>query len=342
MRLSRDERVAFCDHVDPDIAAFLTAVETGRIGGIATAGGRGAGRQPRTDATLVSYAGTLGHLYDHLDAPMWDDVTEADIEGFLHRPLDTGRPRSVSSAQQNLSVIRNFYRWLDAYRRVDFDTPDDNPAAFVRLDAGRLRRATERMPVTDAQWNAVMRSDLAVDDRVALGLGYYIGLRREEIVTLAPHAIDPLHQRILFVDRKGGKTKMGLEYGELVGVLQDHRPEVAAWTDEWIELVESYARSRHDEATLIPDYDVKHPGQHLADRLEDHVLPGAGLAPNAFTIHGLRHSFGTNMALAGMDIERIADQMSHSTIETTLRYVNAAGQIAAWRKRVATPMRAVS
>ena len=342
MSLTRDERAALCEHADADIAAFLTSVETGRVGVVHASGGRGESRRPRADNTVVSYAGTLARLHDHLDGPDWQDVTERELEDFLHRPLDDGRARSISSAQQNLSAIRNFYRWLAAYKRVDFATPDDNPAAFVRLESDRLARAAERLPVTDAQWLAVVHSPLALDDRVALGLGYYVGLRRSEIVTVAPHAIDPLHRRILFVDRKGGKTKMGLEYGELVGVLQDHRPEVADGADEWIELVESYARSRRGEATLVPDQGVKDPGQRLRDALEGTILPNAGLARDAFTPHSLRHSFGTNMALAGMDIERIADQMSHSTTETTLRYVNAAGQIAAWRRRVATPMRAVS
>jgi integrase len=55
-----------------------------------------------------------------------------------------------------------------------------------------------------------------------------------------------------------------------------------------------------------------------------------------FTPHSLRHSFGTNMALSGMELDHIADQMSHSSIETTMRYRNMAGQIKAWRRRQGT------
>ena len=331
-KLTRDEREALTKHTDPDIQAFLMAVENGRIG-VIYKGGRGNSRKPRQDGTLVSYAGTLKRLHEYLDGPSWQDVTERDLEDFLHRPLPDDGPRSMTTAVQYLSVLRNFYAYLMAYRRVEFATPDDNPSAFVRLDEERLKRAEDRLPVSDDQWMAVVGSPLAVDDRLALGLGYYVGLRREEIVTVAPHAIDPLRKRILFVDRKGGKTKTGLEYGELVGVLQDHRPEVADGAEDWIDLVEFYARSRHGEDTLVPGYGVKHAGQRLRDRLQHTILPGAGLHPGAFTPHALRHSFGTNLALAGVPLERIADQMSHSSTETTMRYINAAGQIAAWRKR---------
>ena len=217
---------------------------------------------------------------------------------------------------------------------MTYDTFDADPSRFVRIDPDRLRRADERQPVSDRDWLAVVRSPLlAMDDRLALGLGYYCGLRREEIVSVAPHAIDPLHQRILFVDRKGGKTKMGLEYGQLVHLLQDRRPEVAEGTSDWLTLVEMYAKQRHGEETLVPDYGVKLRGQRLIDQLEHHILPAAGLDRKAFTPHSLRHSFGTNMKLCGLDTDILADQMSHSSTETTARYVNMAGQIEAFRKR---------
>jgi site-specific recombinase XerD len=335
MKLTRAERDALCQHEDSDIRDFLMAVETGRIGVIHD-GGRGSSRKPRKDGTLRSYAGTLNSVWKHLDHTPWGEVTERQLEDFLHRPLDDedADERSVSTATQNLSTIRGFYKWLMAYKRVAFELPDDNPSAFVRLDEDRLKRAQDRSPVADAMWLTIVRSPkLGPDDRLALGLGYYVGLRREEIVSVSPEAIDPMHQRILFVDRKGGKTKKGLEYGELVGLLGDHRPEVAEGAADWVQLMEFYAKYRTGETTLVPDGGVKYSGQRLIDRMEHHILPEAGLDPKAFTPHQLRHSFGTNMALCGLDVDRIADQMSHSSTETTARYIDAAGQVKAFRQR---------
>ena len=339
MKLTRVQRVQLCTHPDPDIQAYLTAIETGRIG-VIYEGGRGASIKPRSAATLVSYQGTLNQLHIYLGGKAWADVTEADLESFLHRSMSAGGARGANTAVQNRTCIRGFYKYLRAYDRVPFSRPDDDPSAFVRIDPDRLKRADERQPIADADWLSVVRSPrLATDDRLALGLGYYCGLRREEIVTVAPHAIDPLHQRILFVDRKGGKTKTGLEYGELVGLLCDERPEVSQGARDWVTLIELYAKHRAGENTLVPDYGVRNPGQRLIDRLNHHILPGAKLAPGCFTPHSLRHSFGTNMALCGLDLHVIADQMSHTSTETTMRYVNMAGQIKAFRKRnpVAAP-----
>ena len=340
MKLTRDQRIALTEHPDADIAAYLTAIETGRVG-VIYEGGRGASIKPRGNATLVSYQGTLSKLYEFLQRQSstgdvsWADVTEAQLEDYLHRTLSGGpMHRGIATATQNRTCIRGFYKYLRAYDRVPFTRPDDDPSAFVRIDPDRLRRADERQPITDADWLAVIRSPrLATDDRLALGLGYYCGLRREEIVTVAPRAIDPLHKRILFVDRKGGKTKTGLEYGELVELLCDERPEVAHGARDWVGLVEMYARYRDGENTLVPDHGVANVGQRFNDRLTHHILKDAGLARDAFTPHSLRHSFGTNMALCGLDLHVIADQMSHTSTETTMRYVNMAGQIKAFRKR---------
>lgn len=331
-KLTRQEREDLCLHDDPLLADYLTRCETGRIG-VIHSGGRGASRKPRTDGTLQVYRSTLNALHRYLDGATWGEARESDLEDFLHRPVGD-EARSLTTANRDLSTIRGFYRYLMAYKHVPFEMPDDDPSAFVRIDPQQLKRPEIRQPVPDPAWLTIIHSPkLSTDDRVACGLGYYVGLRREEIVSVAPNAIDSLHKRILFVDRKGGKTKTGLEYGELVEVLCEGRPEVADGAREWVDLVEFYAKYRQGEATLLPDYDVAHPGQRFKDRFVHHILPDAGLGPLDITPHQLRHSFGTNMALCGMDVERIADQMSHSSVETTMRYINAAGQIAAWRRR---------
>ena len=333
-KLTRAERELLCYHEDPDIAEYLTSIEDGTVGALYE-GGRGASLDPRKDGTLREYRCTLASCWAYLDGVSWQDATKADLEDFIHRPVGLAEtPRGLNTATKERSALRGFYKHLRTYERVQFRSLRDDPAAFVRVDPERLRRPEERVPVEDHQWLAVIGcSSLAVDDRLWLGLGYYVGLRREEICTLEPSAIDPLRKRIRFVDRKGGKTKTGLEYGQLVEVLCDHRPEVADGARDWLELVEFYGKYRQGERTLVPDEGVANVGQRLIDRLDHHILPAAGLPHKAFTPHSLRHSFGTNMALCGMELDYIADQMSHSSIETTMRYRNMAGQIEAWRKR---------
>ena len=133
MKLTRAEREELCRHQDPDIEAYLRAVETGRVG-VLYDGGRGAGIEPRTDGTLRSYRGTLDALRAHLGATPWQDVTEPDLETWLHRPLTgAGGARGANTAKQNRTAVRGFYKWLVAYKRVRYDTFDADPSRFVRM-----------------------------------------------------------------------------------------------------------------------------------------------------------------------------------------------------------------
>ena len=45
-----------------------------------------------------------------------------------------------------------------------------------------------------------------------------------------------------------------------------------------------------------------------------------------FTFHDLRHTFGTRLADAGVDVVKIKELMGHSSIVTTMRYIHATDQ----------------
>jgi len=45
-----------------------------------------------------------------------------------------------------------------------------------------------------------------------------------------------------------------------------------------------------------------------------------------FTFHDLRHTFGTRLADAGVDVVKIKELMGHASIGTTMRYIHATDQ----------------
>jgi integrase len=45
-----------------------------------------------------------------------------------------------------------------------------------------------------------------------------------------------------------------------------------------------------------------------------------------FQIHDLRHTFGTRLADAGVDVVKIKELMGHASIVTTMRYIHATDQ----------------
>src|SRR6476619_4410147 len=45
-----------------------------------------------------------------------------------------------------------------------------------------------------------------------------------------------------------------------------------------------------------------------------------------FTFHDLRHTFGTRLADAGVDVVKIKELIGHASIMTTMRYIHATDQ----------------
>ena len=45
-----------------------------------------------------------------------------------------------------------------------------------------------------------------------------------------------------------------------------------------------------------------------------------------FTFHDLRHTFGTSLADAGVDVVKIKELMGHASIVTTMRYIHTTDQ----------------
>lgn len=282
-------------------------------------------RKPAGANTVTSYATTLRALARWLNGD-WSAATEDVLWEFINRPRPDGKTRAQNTVCNNRAAVVSFFRYAHKRGLVDGD-PTEYLGSPGQLD-------TAREPVPDDVWLQVWAETRAPDDKLALGLGYFCGLRRSEIVGLAPAAIDPLHRKLVFLKRKGGKTKKGLEYGALTTALASELPKLAVGVPEWLDIVESYARFRSDMDALWPvPSGIKLAGQYLANRLEHHILPDAGFPGNTFTPHALRHSFATNMIRCGMPIEVLADQMSHASIETTRGYVDMTNQVDTWFKR---------
>ena len=52
-----------------------------------------------------------------------------------------------------------------------------------------------------------------------------------------------------------------------------------------------------------------------------------------FRFHDLRHTFGTRLADAGVDVVKTKELMGHASIVTTMRYLHATDQVSAERSQ---------
>src|SRR5262249_10877161 len=109
------------------------------------------------------------------------DRTPEDVEAFTSRPRLGGQPAANPTRVTELAGLAWLQRWGKA--RLGWGT---NPAVL----AGRPRvHNRQPRPVDDDTWLSVWTSDLPIEGRVALGLGFYCGLRREEVVRLRANQV---------------------------------------------------------------------------------------------------------------------------------------------------------
>lgn len=243
-----------------------------------------------------------------LSTPLTDRSAE-DVEAFVARDRRGGEAAANATVVNEIAVLTSLYRW--GHERLGWG---ENPAAL----AGRPK-VHNRLPraVDDDTWLTVWTHELPVDARVALGLGFYCGLRREELTTLTGSHYWG-RALVNFIRKGGGEDRF--DVGDVLDHWEHTKPELEAHRLEGP--LTQLARQRGTDALLPwgswvqPRAINKRMGRWLAD---------AGLAPDAFTPHALRHSFVTNLLITGVPLHVVSQLANHSSVTTTMRYVKPAG-----------------
>lgn len=141
-------------------------------------------------------------------------------------------------------------------------------------------------------------------------LGLHVGLRREEARFLAWRDVD-LEAHLLRVSVKppaftpkthGERTvPLNQELADYLDRLRQLHP-----TAEWVCL---NAELRQWSLGL--------------SRWARELFTAAGIDREYGTLHRLRHTFGTRLLEAGVDVETVRDLMGHADISTTARYLSS-------------------
>jgi site-specific recombinase XerD len=265
----------------------------------------------RSPATIDSYRSTLSNwmrwLVDH-DVRRLADGRLADLEAFQNRPRQKrGRGGTGAAATQRREVIsvRGFYAWMAQRGHVDVDPMTD---ALPPAQPHRMPR-----PIADDVWLRAWSGDLPDGLRAALGLGFFCGLRRAEIVSLT---VDQLtDSRIVGFVRKGGGEDT-TPWRSLVDVYAQHLPHLGH--EQFVSSL-GMVRRRGPNVTVYREPDG------LNRRMRK-----AGLE---FTPHQLRHSCATNLIRAGVPLPIVSRMMNHTSVTTTMLYVKAGGdELRDWLK----------
>lgn len=298
----------------------------------------------RRPSSVYDYATRLGQLLNHLGHKAMKDVRLHDLEAWLLRPRG-GRAVDGKAAPATIAkdaaVVRSLFRYLVARELLARD-----PSSLL-VSPSIPSRQPKAIP--DEVWLNLWNSPtLTAERRTVLGLGFFIGLRRAELVALRPGHFDLTEGRLVRFQRKGGGNDV-TPYAEMLRVYGDNLPHLfgpwgprsflsslqehldgrkgCEWLLGWDEAVRPDHRARR---THQLDDGAVNPG--LLNHRLSKWLRDAGLSSGAFTCHALRHSAATNLLRAGVPVHLVSRLLNHTNITTTMGYVKAGGaELAEWR-----------
>jgi integrase/recombinase XerD len=226
-----------------------------------------------------------------------DTATPEDLRRFQVHEMEQGAKPPKMNTQ--VSALRFFLKTtlgrLDLVHnlaRVEY--PRKLPRVLSPEDVARLLEAA---PGPGLKYKA------------ALSVAYGAGLRRSEVVALRVCDIDSKRMLIRVEQGKGGKDRHGMLSPQLLEVLR-------AW---WLQCrSQGWLFPSRDPLLPITDRQLNRACHAAADA----AGLGSWVAP-----HTLRHSFGTHLMEAGVDVRIIQVLLGHSKLETTARYTHVATNI---------------
>lgn len=253
-------------------------------------------RTPSLHAKTVQEYGIRSekHLIPFLGAKPLDLLRSSDVEAYQrHRREEGAEPGTINGETM---LLRAMVRKAVAWGWIDRDP----------LPAGAFTRLPEERGRVDffapEEWRAFLA---AVEDdvRPVFRALLYSGSRLNEVLSLTWGDVDIPGRKVTFTMRKVGsrlKTqRMSRAFAEVLEALPRGTPRAHVFT-------------RPDGAPW-PDHEVKRRYYRAARR--------AGTR-ETLTIHSIRHTFASWLAIDGVPLRTIAELLGHSSVEMTFRYAH--------------------
>ena len=213
-----------------------------------------------------------------------------------------GKGISPTSRSRKLSAIKSFYKYLT----IRTKQLTDNPVAD--LEYPKLRKSLPKY-LTMSESSALLKSVSGVNqkrDYAILMLFLNCGIRRSELVGL--NLNDVYEDRIRVVG-KGNKERF-VYFGSSC------RKAIDAYLPERNKQVLS------DNKALFGSRDSNRISVSAVHRLVKKALLQAGLDPDQYSAHKLRHTAATMMLSGGVDVKTVQEVLGHENLNTTQIYTH--------------------
>lgn len=296
-------------------------------------------------ATVRAYAFDLVNFARFLDERGIDvaDVVPTDIFEWIdwqsvRRPgrdkvvaIKAGRGSAPATVNRRAAAVRAFFEY-----QVLAGTREDNPVPAPRRgqglrpkargvlghlgpgrprQAGRLVHQPRRLPesVDSADVSAFLADLGTYRDRAIVLLMVFGGLRAAEVRSLLLADVDQGRRQVRVVGKGGRERTVPVDrtfFAQLAAYLRVERP-AGLKTPECFVVLHGPTAGRA----------MTEPGMRSVFRYHRATSGATRVRP-----HRLRHTYGTELAAAGIDLLVLRDLMGHASPETTAGYVHLSNE----------------
>ena len=238
---------------------------------------------------------TTSQIFDFLSYLANDRVANPDA-------LSPERGISATSRSRKLSAIKSFYKYLT----IRTKQLTENPVAD--LEYPKLRKSLPRY-LTFKESAALLQAVSGANakrDYAILMMFLNCGIRRSELVGLN---LNDVYEDRIRVIGKGNKERF-VYFGSSC------RKAIEAYLPERNKQVLS------DNRALFGSRDSNRISVTAVHRLVKKALLKAGLDPELYSAHKLRHTAATMMLSGGVDVKTVQEVLGHENLNTTQIYTH--------------------
>ncbi|HUN78029.1 MAG TPA: site-specific integrase [Solirubrobacteraceae bacterium] len=270
---------------------------------------------------------TLGHVMAALGDRPAAKITTREVEDVLATISETGAsPRTVNKHRNVIAAVfgygckpstyglpANPAKGADKRREPSpgalvFYSPEEIEALARALADGRHRDPSR--PAVSAQERDVRQAEDRQDAEM-IRVAAYAGLRQGELLALRWRDVDFAGSALTIARAMSAGVESSTKSGHT------RRVPLADQAAAALERI-----SRREHFTSPDDFVFCRPLDDSALRRRyRRAQDAAGIRPLRF--HDLRHTFGSLLAMRGVDVVTIQKAMGHSTLATTSRYLHA-------------------
>jgi integrase len=272
----------------------------------------------RSPTTVEDYGSIVRvHFEPFFGSTSLDKITSIEIERYMAQKRREGRaPKSISN---DLALLSSIFR--HAIRR-GWRTRPGNPVQDVERPKVPRRSAKLEFldqPEFEALLRACLASDVGRQDRVMYLVAGMGGLRQAELLGIRWYSIDWQAMKIRAARdtfTRGRMKESGKSAAAGRGV------PMAPRVGRELELHFQRSRFSGDGDLVFPNPDTGSPQQRSeVHRRFKRTLKRAALRED-MKFHGLRHTFATRLAAAGVPLVKLQEWLGHENLATTQIYID--------------------